>query len=208
MESRLCVVLDGQSAGPERRVACPEQRAEVSFFNTPNIVDEPLFDTEFDNLDKGPVFNAEPMLDHVAVSVFEFARPEDKEPFHDDFEDGPVFDEEPLFDTEPVSDRVATFEFAGSEHDSEPVFAEEHVFGNLMGSQSSGKSSVLEALVDHDFLPWGSHICTHRPLALQLMLQTRTLLAGSTNECQGLDDLASRVHVHIMLCCNLCICSK
>ncbi|KAM0987811.1 hypothetical protein ACFX2I_011820 [Malus domestica] len=30
----------------------------------------------------------------------------------------------------------------------------------VVGSQSSGKSSVLEALVDHDFLPRGPDICT------------------------------------------------
>ncbi|XP_038903843.1 dynamin-related protein 3A isoform X2 [Benincasa hispida] len=43
----------------------------------------------------------------------------------------------------------------------------------VVGSQSSGKSSVLEALVGRDFLPRGSGICTRRPLVLQL-LQTKT----------------------------------
>lgn len=43
----------------------------------------------------------------------------------------------------------------------------------VVGSQSSGKSSVLEALVGRDFLPRGSDICTRRPLVLQL-LQTKT----------------------------------
>lgn len=38
-----------------------------------------------------------------------------------------------------------------------------------MGSQSSGKSSVLEALVGRDFLPRGPEICTRRPLVLQLV---------------------------------------
>ncbi|KAK9698176.1 hypothetical protein RND81_08G086900 [Saponaria officinalis] len=38
----------------------------------------------------------------------------------------------------------------------------------VVGSQSSGKSSVLEALVGHDFLPRSSDICTRRPLILQL----------------------------------------
>ncbi|XP_020590612.1 dynamin-related protein 3A-like isoform X2 [Phalaenopsis equestris] len=38
-----------------------------------------------------------------------------------------------------------------------------------VGSQSSGKSSVLEALVGRDFLPRGSDICTRRPLVLQLV---------------------------------------
>ncbi|XP_042042951.1 dynamin-related protein 3A-like [Salvia splendens] len=34
----------------------------------------------------------------------------------------------------------------------------------VVGSQSSGKSSVLEALVGRDFLPRGNDICTRRPL--------------------------------------------
>ncbi|KAA8521472.1 hypothetical protein F0562_012145 [Nyssa sinensis] len=38
----------------------------------------------------------------------------------------------------------------------------------VIGSQSSGKSSVLEALVGRDFLPRGCNICTRRPLVLQL----------------------------------------
>ncbi|XP_047053882.1 dynamin-related protein 3B-like isoform X2 [Lolium rigidum] len=41
----------------------------------------------------------------------------------------------------------------------------------VVGSQSSGKSSVLEALVGRDFLPRGSDICTRRPLVLQLVHQ-------------------------------------
>ncbi|XP_073117225.1 dynamin-related protein 3A isoform X3 [Elaeis guineensis] len=40
---------------------------------------------------------------------------------------------------------------------------------SVVGSQSSGKSSVLEALVGRDFLPRGSDICTRRPLVLQLV---------------------------------------
>ncbi|KAL6767535.1 hypothetical protein ACKKBF_B35615 [Auxenochlorella protothecoides x Auxenochlorella symbiontica] len=39
----------------------------------------------------------------------------------------------------------------------------------VIGSQSSGKSSVLEALVGRDFLPRGSNIVTRRPLILQLI---------------------------------------
>lgn len=38
----------------------------------------------------------------------------------------------------------------------------------VVGSQSSGKSSVLESLVGRDFLPRGSNIVTRRPLILQL----------------------------------------
>lgn len=39
----------------------------------------------------------------------------------------------------------------------------------VVGSQSSGKSSVLESLVGRDFLPRGSGIVTRRPLILQLI---------------------------------------
>ncbi|CAM9685903.1 unnamed protein product [Ectocarpus fasciculatus] len=38
----------------------------------------------------------------------------------------------------------------------------------VIGSQSSGKSSVIESLVGRDFLPRGSGIVTRRPLILQL----------------------------------------
>lgn len=51
----------------------------------------------------------------------------------------------------------------------------------VVGSQSSGKSSVLEALVGRDFLPRGSEICTRRPLVLQL-LQTKRTLGGTEEE--------------------------
>ncbi|GMI83749.1 dynamin-related protein 3A, non responding to oxylipins 15, ARABIDOPSIS DYNAMIN-LIKE 2 [Hibiscus trionum] len=51
----------------------------------------------------------------------------------------------------------------------------------VVGSQSSGKSSVLESLVGRDFLPRGSDICTRRPLVLQL-LQTKRNPDGSEEE--------------------------
>ena len=38
----------------------------------------------------------------------------------------------------------------------------------VVGSQSAGKSSVLENFVGKDFLPRGSGIVTRRPLVLQL----------------------------------------
>ncbi|KAL3844063.1 hypothetical protein ACJIZ3_001466 [Penstemon smallii] len=44
----------------------------------------------------------------------------------------------------------------------------------VVGSQSSGKSSVLEALVGRDFLPRGCDICTRRPLLLQLQRNSGT----------------------------------
>ena len=39
----------------------------------------------------------------------------------------------------------------------------------VIGSQSSGKSSVLENTVGRDFLPRGTGIVTRRPLVLQLI---------------------------------------
>lgn len=39
----------------------------------------------------------------------------------------------------------------------------------VIGSQSVGKSSVLENFVGRDFLPRGSGIVTRRPLILQLI---------------------------------------
>ncbi|KAJ1672725.1 vacuolar protein sorting-associated protein 1, partial [Spiromyces aspiralis] len=43
----------------------------------------------------------------------------------------------------------------------------------VIGSQSSGKSSVLENIVGRDFLPRGSGIVTRRPLVLQLINRPR-----------------------------------
>ena len=39
----------------------------------------------------------------------------------------------------------------------------------VIGSQSSGKSSVLEAVVGHEFLPKGSNMVTRRPIELTLI---------------------------------------
>ena len=39
----------------------------------------------------------------------------------------------------------------------------------VIGSQSSGKSSVLEAIVGHEFLPKGSNLVTRRPIELTLV---------------------------------------
>ncbi|GAB2260180.1 hypothetical protein Droror1_Dr00011035 [Drosera rotundifolia] len=43
----------------------------------------------------------------------------------------------------------------------------------VVGSQSSGKSSVLEALVGRDFLPRGMDVCTRRPMVLQLIRENK-----------------------------------
>lgn len=39
----------------------------------------------------------------------------------------------------------------------------------VLGAQSSGKSSVLENIVGHDFLPRGDGVVTRRPLELRLV---------------------------------------
>ena len=53
----------------------------------------------------------------------------------------------------------------------------------VVGSQSSGKSSILEALVGCDFLPRGSDVCTHRPLMLQLVHQLRRPADADADQC-------------------------
>ncbi|GAB4847206.1 Dynamin- protein 3A [Ancistrocladus abbreviatus] len=55
----------------------------------------------------------------------------------------------------------------------------------VVGSQSSGKSSVLEALVGRDFLPRGPDICTRRPLVLQLIQTKRAAAADGIEEEYG-----------------------
>ncbi|KAL2810977.1 vacuolar ATP synthase catalytic subunit A [Aspergillus granulosus] len=52
----------------------------------------------------------------------------------------------------------------------------------VVGSQSSGKSSVLENIVGRDFLPRGSGIVTRRPLILQLINKP------SSNQANGAKD--------------------
>jgi len=44
----------------------------------------------------------------------------------------------------------------------------------VVGSQSAGKSSVLESIVGHEFLPRGSNIVTRRPLVLHLYTNAET----------------------------------
>lgn len=53
----------------------------------------------------------------------------------------------------------------------------------VVGSQSSGKSSVLETIVGRDFLPRGSGIVTRRPLVLQL-IHTPTGSPSASNSGQ------------------------
>jgi replication fork clamp-binding protein CrfC len=59
----------------------------------------------------------------------------------------------------------------------------------VVGSQSSGKSSVLENIVGRDFLPRGSGIVTRRPLVLQLI--NRTGDADGSEEISTANDKAA-----------------
>ncbi|KAF8341623.1 Dynamin central region-domain-containing protein [Cantharellus anzutake] len=52
----------------------------------------------------------------------------------------------------------------------------------VLGSQSSGKSSVLENLVGRDFLPRGTGIVTRRPLVLQLIHRPATSKKGDSSK--------------------------
>ncbi|KAF9909269.1 vacuolar protein sorting-associated protein 1 [Linnemannia zychae] len=52
----------------------------------------------------------------------------------------------------------------------------------VIGSQSSGKSSVLENIVGRDFLPRGSGIVTRRPLVLQLINRPAPTAATSESD--------------------------
>ncbi|POY70164.1 hypothetical protein BMF94_6747 [Rhodotorula taiwanensis] len=51
----------------------------------------------------------------------------------------------------------------------------------VVGSQSSGKSSVLENIVGRDFLPRGTGIVTRRPLVLQLINRPATAKPNGTD---------------------------
>ncbi|KAM0346041.1 hypothetical protein ACHAPU_005802 [Fusarium lateritium] len=57
----------------------------------------------------------------------------------------------------------------------------------VVGSQSSGKSSVLENIVGRDFLPRGSGIVTRRPLVLQL-INRPAQSNGTTEEIDTTND--------------------
>lgn len=59
----------------------------------------------------------------------------------------------------------------------------------VVGSQSSGKSSVLETIVGRDFLPRGSGIVTRRPLVLQLIHTSG--LGGNTQASSSQGDRSS-----------------
>ncbi|AQZ16619.1 VPS1 (YKR001C) [Zygosaccharomyces parabailii] len=60
----------------------------------------------------------------------------------------------------------------------------------VVGSQSSGKSSVLENIVGRDFLPRGTGIVTRRPLILQLINRRQKKDANKANVNSASKDLA------------------
>ncbi|TFK72155.1 hypothetical protein BDN72DRAFT_836541 [Pluteus cervinus] len=62
----------------------------------------------------------------------------------------------------------------------------------VLGSQSSGKSSVLENIVGRDFLPRGTGIVTRRPLVLQLIHRAATSGGPAVNGAdKGTDKAAN-----------------
>ncbi|KAH8881529.1 vacuolar protein sorting-associated protein 1 [Thozetella sp. PMI_491] len=74
----------------------------------------------------------------------------------------------------------------------------------VVGSQSSGKSSVLENIVGRDFLPRGSGIVTRRPLVLQLINRAPTgattngvekELSNSTDKAANADEWGEFLHI-------------
>ncbi|KAL1302932.1 hypothetical protein AAFC00_003253 [Neodothiora populina] len=62
----------------------------------------------------------------------------------------------------------------------------------VVGSQSSGKSSVLENIVGRDFLPRGTGIVTRRPLILQLV-NRQPLPSTNGSAIEGTTDSAANV---------------
>lgn len=57
----------------------------------------------------------------------------------------------------------------------------------VVGSQSSGKSSVLENIVGRDFLPRGTGIVTRRPLVLQLINRRSNVSKSGTPAAESAD---------------------
>ncbi|ORX34221.1 hypothetical protein BD324DRAFT_637151 [Kockovaella imperatae] len=54
----------------------------------------------------------------------------------------------------------------------------------VIGSQSSGKSSVLEAIVGHEFLPKGNNMVTRRPIELTLIHTSPGAASSSTTPAE------------------------
>ncbi|CAO3633596.1 unnamed protein product [Cunninghamella echinulata] len=58
----------------------------------------------------------------------------------------------------------------------------------VIGSQSSGKSSVLENIVGHECLPRGTGIVTRRPLILQLINRPADPVNGKDDKPDGVEN--------------------
>lgn len=66
----------------------------------------------------------------------------------------------------------------------------------VIGSQSSGKSSVLENIVGRDFLPRGSGIVTRRPLILQLIHRPNSSQEGLHDTNDSFTQTKDKDHQH------------
>lgn len=65
----------------------------------------------------------------------------------------------------------------------------------VIGSQSSGKSSVLEAIVGHEFLPKGSNMVTRRPIELTLVNSPKAQAEYAEFPTLGLGKITDFSHV-------------
>ncbi|KAL8729278.1 MAG: hypothetical protein Q9181_005057 [Wetmoreana brouardii] len=65
----------------------------------------------------------------------------------------------------------------------------------VIGSQSSGKSSVLEAIVGHEFLPKGSNMITRRPIELTLINTPEATAEYGEFPALGLGKLTDFSHI-------------
>jgi hypothetical protein len=112
----LCIgeAIDGRDATYALRAAaytCDRTTVfdEELFIDTePDSDDEPIYDTDFDDLDEEPRVDTESRPNHVVVVVLKFKPEYDVELTV--FDDGPIFDEEsfvdPIFDVVPNSEHV------------------------------------------------------------------------------------------------------
>lgn len=65
----------------------------------------------------------------------------------------------------------------------------------VIGSQSSGKSSVLEAIVGHEFLPKGNNMVTRRPIELTLVNTPNSQSEMAEFPALGMSKITDFVHV-------------
>jgi dynamin-like GTPase MGM1, mitochondrial len=69
----------------------------------------------------------------------------------------------------------------------------------VIGSQSSGKSSVLEAIVGHEFLPKGNNMVTRRPVELTLVNTPNATAEYGEFPALGLGKITDFAHVQKVL---------